>query len=164
MSLNVWFSLFLSKICICTKFEVSPRKDLLSAKGRFEIFLSEKLPGKYKFYHMQTDTGNGDNEERFIYKTKKREAFKKKMWNFLRFDLTPPPTATKPELGHFLKKKVFFPKNFLNPNIAGKWLSIWTPPFISPKFFFYQNDSECPKMDFIHQEGVVSKDRVKGSG
>ena len=37
-----------------------------------------------------------------------------------------------------------------NPKIAGKWLSIGTPPPYSPKTFFYQNDSEWPEMDFKH--------------
>ena len=62
------------------------------------------------------------------------------MWNFSRFDFF---SETRPLLGHFLKKSVFFPlemsntcKNFLNPKIAEKWLSIGTPPFFSPKFFF----------------------------
>ena len=26
----------------------------------------------------------------------------------------------------------------------------WDPPLFSPKIFFYQNDSEWPKMDFKH--------------
>ena len=77
---------------------------------------------------------------------------KKNPWNFSRFDLTPPPyrekktmyffSETRPLLGHFLKKSVFFPlemsntcKNFLNPKIAEKWLSIGTPPFFHPNFF-----------------------------
>ena len=42
-------------------------------------------------------------------------------------------------------------KNFQNPKIARKWLSIETPP--SPHFhlkLFYQNDSQWPEMDFKH--------------
>ena len=34
-----------------------------------------------------------------------------------------------------------------------------TPPFFSPKFFFYQNDSEWPEMDFKHnfkKYGILS--------
>ena len=51
-------------------------------------------------------------------------------------------SETRPLFGHFLKK-CFFPlemsntcKNFQNPNIAGKWLSIGPPPLFSPKIFF----------------------------
>ena len=127
MSLNVWFSLFLSKICICTKFEVSPRKDLLSAKGRFEIFLSEKLPGKYKFYHMQTDTGNGDNEERFIYKTKKREAFKKKCEIFYALIWPHPLQQLNQNWGTFWKKSVF-PQKFSKSEYRRKMTKYLDPP------------------------------------
>ena len=52
-------------------------------------------------------------------------------------------SETRPFLGHFLKKSVFCPlemsntcKNFQNPKIAGKWLSIGTPPIFSPEIFF----------------------------
>ena len=65
----------------------------------------------------------------------------------------PPPTMknfsmyffseTRPLLGHFLKKSVFCPpemsntcKNFQNPKIGQKWLSMGPPPFFSPKIFF----------------------------
>ena len=66
-------------------------------------------------------------------------------------------SETSPLLGHFLKKSVFCPlemsntcKNFQNPKIAGKWLSIGPHPQFSPNIFFNQNDSEWPEMDFNH--------------
>ena len=52
-------------------------------------------------------------------------------------------SETRPLLGHFLKKSVFCPpemsntcKNFQNPKIGQKWLSMGPPPFFSPKIFF----------------------------
>ena len=64
----------------------------------------------------------------------------------------PPPIVTKntmyffsetrPLLGHFLKKSVFCPpemsntcKNFQNPKIGQKWLSMGPPHFFHLKFF-----------------------------
>ena len=76
---------------------------------------------------------------------------KKKVWNFPYLDLTPPTmenfsmyffSETRPLLGHFLKKSVFCPpemsntcKNFQNPKIGQKWLSMGPPPFFHLKFF-----------------------------
>ena len=60
------------------------------------------------------------------------------------------------QLGALFEKKGFFPlemsntcKNFQNPKIGQKWLSMVPPPFFT-KIFFCQNDSELPKMDFKH--------------
>ena len=41
-------------------------------------------------------------------------------------------------------------KKFQNPKIARKWLSIGPPSTFFTQNFFYQNDSEWPKMDFKH--------------
>ena len=66
-------------------------------------------------------------------------------------------SEAKPLIGALFEKKCFFPvemsntcKNFLNPKIAEKWLSIGPPPFFT-QTFVYQKDSEWPKMDFKHQ-------------
>ena len=74
-------------------------------------------------------------------------------------------SETRPLLGHFLKKSVFCPpemsntcKNFQNPKIGQKWLSMGPPPFFHLNFF-YQNDSEWPEMDFKHnfkKYGILS--------
>ena len=78
---------------------------------------------------------------------------KKKYEIFHTWVCPPPPTIknfsmyffseTRPLLGHFLKKSVFCPpemsntcKNFQNPKIGQKWLSMGPPPFFSPKIFF----------------------------
>ena len=66
-------------------------------------------------------------------------------------------SETRPLLGHFLKKSVFCPlemsntcKNFQNPKIDQKMAKYETPPLFFTWNFFYQNDSEWPKMDFKH--------------
>ena len=57
-------------------------------------------------------------------------------------------------IGALLKKSVLpfemsnTCKHFLNPKITKKFVSIGTPPPFSTQIFFYQNDSEWPKMDF----------------
>ena len=87
----------------------------------------------------------------FIGSKESLQKKKKKSMEFsiLGSDPPPPPTMenfsmyffseTRPLLGHFLKKSVFCPpemsntcKNFQNPKIGQKWLSMG-PPLFSPK-------------------------------
>ena len=96
-------------------------------KAGLKFFLSEKLPGKYKFYHMQTDTGNGDNEERFIYKTKKREAFKKKCEIFYALIWPHPLPQLNQNWDTFWKKSVF-PQKFSKSEYRRKMTKYLDPP------------------------------------
>ena len=121
-----------------------------------EAFKKKKIREIFQCYKCLTFQGG---KQHFFFKCPNNGLVPVK--KISRFDLTMPPlqwkknnvffSETRPLFWHFLKRSVFFPlemsktcKNFLNPKIAGKLLSIGT------QNLFYQNDSEWPKMDFKH--------------